>query len=209
MIDAAIVEGDLALGEVTAVDVEQTTDHPQCRGLPGAVGAEEGHDLAVGDLEGDAAQHEDDVGVDHFDVLQRQHATRSSRRSRRAGRLHNGGPPCGRMPDAGYRIPDARCRMPDTGWRMPDAGCRMPDGRHGASLQSGAGSGKRETENGKRKTENGKRKTENYPPPTHSSPPSPCSFFQIGADALSSSMRNRAAANGSGRCPAETATPPA
>src|SRR3990172_1746277 len=161
MIDAAIVEGDLALGEVTAVDVEQTTDHPQCRGLPGAVGAEEGHDLAVGDLEGDAAQHEDDVGVDHFDVLQRQHATRSSRRSRRAGRLHNGGPPCGRMPDAGYRIPDARCRMPDTGcrmpdagYRMPDAGCQMADTEPVCSLERAAGNGKRKTGNGKRKTGN-------------------------------------------------------
>ena len=34
-----------------------------------AVGAEQGHDLAVGDLEGDASQDQDDVVVDHLEIL--------------------------------------------------------------------------------------------------------------------------------------------
>ena len=46
--------------------------------LAGAVGAEQGDDLAVGDFDRQAAQHEDDLVVDDFDVGEFEHVTAPS-----------------------------------------------------------------------------------------------------------------------------------
>ncbi len=71
MVDGGAVQLDLTLGDVSVVDVEEAGNGPQDGGLAGSVGAEEGHDLAVGDLERNPPQHQDDVVVNDFEVLDR------------------------------------------------------------------------------------------------------------------------------------------
>ena len=65
-----------ALRDATAVDVEQPGDRAQQGGLAGAVGAEQGDDLAGGDREADAPEHEDDVVVDDLEVGNRERGVR-------------------------------------------------------------------------------------------------------------------------------------
>ncbi len=57
-LDLGPLERDAALRDLAAVDVEQAGDGSQRGRLPGAVGPEQGHDLALGHLERDPAQHE-------------------------------------------------------------------------------------------------------------------------------------------------------
>ena len=45
------VESDRPLGDLPVVEVEQTADRPKCRGLTRSVGTQQGHDLAVTDVE--------------------------------------------------------------------------------------------------------------------------------------------------------------
>ena len=79
VVDPSPVQGDLTLGQIPPMDREQATDGPQRGGLSGAVGAQQSDDLAVGHLEGHAAQHEVHVAVDDLYVLQRQHVSPASR----------------------------------------------------------------------------------------------------------------------------------
>ena len=64
--DVLAVPGNRPLGDLALVNVEQAGDRPGGCGLAGAVGAEQRNDLAVRHLDRQAAQHEDDLVVDHF-----------------------------------------------------------------------------------------------------------------------------------------------
>ncbi len=64
---AAILDG--ALGDVPALRPEQIGDRLQSGRFAGTVGPEEGDDAPLGYLEGYALQHQDDVIVDHLDVV--------------------------------------------------------------------------------------------------------------------------------------------
>ena len=57
------------------MDVEQPGEGAQQGRLAGAVGPEQGHDRAVGDLHADAAQGQDDVVVDDLEIVRQQHAS--------------------------------------------------------------------------------------------------------------------------------------
>ena len=54
--------------DFAVLGLEQARDRLQRRRLAGAVGAEQRHDRALGHVEAEAAQHQDDVVVDHLDV---------------------------------------------------------------------------------------------------------------------------------------------
>ena len=75
-VDGLAVEFDAALGHVAAFGAQQVGDRLQRRGLAGAVGAEEGNDAPFGNRQRHAPQHQDDVIVDHLDVVDRQQRRR-------------------------------------------------------------------------------------------------------------------------------------
>ena len=62
------VEDDFAADDFAVLGLEQARDRLQRRRLAGAVGAEQRHDRALRHLEAEAAQHQDDLVVDHLDV---------------------------------------------------------------------------------------------------------------------------------------------
>ena len=55
------------------VHVQQAGDGPQGRGLAGPVGAQQRDYLSVTHLNGDAAQYQDHIVVDHFQVADFKH----------------------------------------------------------------------------------------------------------------------------------------
>ena len=63
------VEHDRALGDLAALGMQQVGDRLQRRGLAGAVGAEQRHDAALRHVERHALEHQDDVVVDHLDIV--------------------------------------------------------------------------------------------------------------------------------------------
>ncbi len=67
-VDALAVEHDFAAGDFAVFGLEQSRDRLQRGRLAGAVGAEQRHDGALRHLEAEAAQHQDDVVIDHLDV---------------------------------------------------------------------------------------------------------------------------------------------
>ena len=67
-VDARAVEHDLAADDLAVLGLEQARDRFQRRRLAGAIGAEQRDDRALGHLEAEAAQHQDDLVVDHLDV---------------------------------------------------------------------------------------------------------------------------------------------
>ena len=67
--DVFAVEADLSLGHLALMDVEQAGDGAKRGRLAGAVGAEQGDDLPIRDLEGDPAQNQHNVVVDDLEVL--------------------------------------------------------------------------------------------------------------------------------------------
>ncbi len=62
------LEQDLAARDLAVLGLEQPRDRLQRRRLAGAVGAEQRHDRALGHVEAEAAQHQDDVVIDDLDV---------------------------------------------------------------------------------------------------------------------------------------------
>src|SRR5258708_5375677 len=72
LVDTLAAELDLALGDVAAFGAQQVGDRLQGGRLPRAIGAEQGDDLPLPDLEGDAVEHQEDVVVDALDVAPRQ-----------------------------------------------------------------------------------------------------------------------------------------
>jgi hypothetical protein len=73
-VDRLPLEADRALGDRAAVDVEEARDRAQHGRLAGAVRAEQRDDRALGDLDRDALEHEDDVLVHDLEVLDDEHA---------------------------------------------------------------------------------------------------------------------------------------
>ena len=63
------LEHDRALGDLAALGMQQIRDRLQRRGLAGAIGAEQRDDAALVDVERDALQHQDDVVVEHLDIV--------------------------------------------------------------------------------------------------------------------------------------------
>ena len=70
-------EFDAALGDVAAFRAQQVGDRLERRGLAGAVGAEKSDDAPLGNRQRHATQHQDDVIVDHLDVVDREQRRRS------------------------------------------------------------------------------------------------------------------------------------
>ena len=69
VLDLGPVEYDRALGDVAALGVQQIGDRLERRGLAGTIGAEQRDDPAFRHLERHALEHQDDVIVDHLDVV--------------------------------------------------------------------------------------------------------------------------------------------
>ncbi|MGY3367647.1 hypothetical protein ACVWZL_004772 [Bradyrhizobium sp. GM2.4] len=67
-VDALAPEQDLAARDFAVLGLEQPGDRLQRRRLAGAVGAEQRHDRALGHVEAETAQHQDDVVIDDLDV---------------------------------------------------------------------------------------------------------------------------------------------
>ena len=67
------VEGDPALGDPPAVDVEEPGHGSNHGGLTGPIGAQERDDGPFGDLEADPLEHENHVLVDNLEVLDGEH----------------------------------------------------------------------------------------------------------------------------------------
>ena len=72
LIDAFALELDTAFGHVAAFGAEQVGDGLQSRRFAGPVGAEQRDDLALGHFERHALEHQNDVIVDHLDIIDRQ-----------------------------------------------------------------------------------------------------------------------------------------
>ena len=73
--DLGAIEYDRALGDLAALGVQQVGDRLQRGGLAGAVGAEQRHDAALRHRQRHALEHQDDVVVDHLDIVERRMAT--------------------------------------------------------------------------------------------------------------------------------------
>ena len=124
VVNGLAVEGDLALGDLPILHVEDAADGAQRGGLAGAVGAEERHDLPVGDLQGDTTQHQDHIVVHDLDVLQCEHPAWPSPNVDQPGRQQANksgtpastdpggrlGPPSGPSPALSSASPDGRDR---------------------------------------------------------------------------------------------------
>jgi len=67
-VDTLAVEQDLAADDFAVFGLEKSRDRLQRRRLAGAVGAKQRHDRALRHIEAQAAQHQDDLVIDHFDV---------------------------------------------------------------------------------------------------------------------------------------------
>ena len=72
LVDALAHEFDRAVGDLTVLVVEQAGDRLEGGALAGAVGPQQGHDAAFGDLDGNAFDHEDDLVVFDLDVVDLQ-----------------------------------------------------------------------------------------------------------------------------------------
>ena len=79
LVDALALELDRALGHVAALGRQQVGDRLERRALARAVGAEQRDDLALRHFQRHALQHEDDVVVDHLDVVHREIGRRGLR----------------------------------------------------------------------------------------------------------------------------------
>ena len=99
--DAPSRELDAALGDLAALGAQQIGDRLERRGLAGAVGAEQRDDAALGNLERDALEHQDDVVVDDLDVVDDE---------QRPGHLRPG--PLGRLGERGGHPQAPRCAQP-------------------------------------------------------------------------------------------------
>ena len=67
--DRLSVEGDVARDDLAVLGMQEARDRFQGRGLAGAIGAKQRDDLAFGNLQADAAQDENDIVIDDFDVF--------------------------------------------------------------------------------------------------------------------------------------------
>jgi hypothetical protein len=76
----AAAEHDRPFGHRAALGGEQVGDRLERGRLAGTVGAEQRHDLALGHLERDAFEHQDDVVVDHLDIVDREDRLGGGRR---------------------------------------------------------------------------------------------------------------------------------
>ena len=65
---------DTALGDVAIVHVEEARYRPHRAGLACTVRAQQGDDLSLGHLDREAAQHQDDLVVDDFEVGDFEHS---------------------------------------------------------------------------------------------------------------------------------------
>ena len=72
LVDTFALEFDAALGDISALGSQQVGNRFQGCGFTGAVGSEQGDDALLGNLERYAFQYQDDVIVDHLDVIYRQ-----------------------------------------------------------------------------------------------------------------------------------------
>ena len=68
-VDALAVEHDVAAGDFAILGLEQAGDRLQRGRLAGAVGPQQRDDRALGHFEAEAPQHQDDVVIDHLDVV--------------------------------------------------------------------------------------------------------------------------------------------
>ena len=68
-LDALALEFDRTLGHLATLGMEQVETALRVVVLAGAVGAENGDDAAPRHVQGDALQNQDDVIVDHFDIV--------------------------------------------------------------------------------------------------------------------------------------------
>ena len=76
LVDALAAKFDRALGHVAALGPEQIRNRFQRRRFAGAVGAEQGDDLAFMHFERHALQHEDHVIVNDLDIVDREQSAR-------------------------------------------------------------------------------------------------------------------------------------
>ncbi|MCY1544617.1 hypothetical protein D9M68_805140 [compost metagenome] len=67
--DAVAAQLDAALGDLTALGLEQVGDGPQRGRLARAVASQHGSDLALGHVERNALQHQDHMVVDDLDAV--------------------------------------------------------------------------------------------------------------------------------------------
>src|SRR5207247_336971 len=72
-VDPSPHELDAAVGHLAVLGLEQPRDGLERRGLARPVGAQQRHDLALGDVERESLEDQDHVTVDDLDVVQSQH----------------------------------------------------------------------------------------------------------------------------------------
>ena len=75
------VEDDGAFGHLAALGGQKIGDRLERGRFAGAVRAQQRHDLALGNLERHPFEHEDDVIIDHFDIVDREDRRSGWRRS--------------------------------------------------------------------------------------------------------------------------------
>ena len=113
-VEALAAEADVAARDLAFLGLQQAGDGLQRGGLAGAVGAEQGDDLALRHRQRQAAQHEDDVVVDDLDVVdleqRRLGGVRPRRRACCAAVAHSPAEPVGAARQVDGRRP-ARARM--------------------------------------------------------------------------------------------------
>ena len=63
------LEYDRAFADARVVKSKKARDRPQRRGLPRAIGTEQGNDLGSLDRKGDALHRRDAAVIDHFELL--------------------------------------------------------------------------------------------------------------------------------------------
>src|SRR3546814_4870215 len=83
-IDAGAIQLDRALGDLATLRAQQVGDRLQGGGLARTVGAQQGDDTAARDLQRNPFQHQDDVVVDHLDVVHREDGSGGGDRSPRS-----------------------------------------------------------------------------------------------------------------------------
>ncbi len=72
LVDPLPQETDLTVRHLSVFGFEQAGNGLQGGGFAGAVVAEDRHDLALLNLKGQPFEHQDDVVIDHFDVVDHQ-----------------------------------------------------------------------------------------------------------------------------------------
>ena len=75
LVNALSVKLDATAGDLAILGAQQAGNRSERCGFACPVGSQEGHNLPLLDLNGDAAQDEDHVTVDHFNVVDFQHQT--------------------------------------------------------------------------------------------------------------------------------------